>query len=282
MPKSPTRFMINSGNMPGKSSKLTEIECLIELAKMGKAAGAKDLDHLDGAAAAFTYIRVANLVASRWQAEEITAPVLDWGCGYGQVSWLLKERGVAVLSYDVQERPAREHMPPINSVDIKYGDDPVRLPYPSASAGAVLSVGVLEHVPDIGSSLWEINRVLRPGGTFFVFMLPNRYSWAEWIADMRHVSSHPVKFTSRTAVNLLSSHGFEVEKQWRRNFLPRNLTGLPQWFKTVYGCLFRQIGALDSLLANTPPASLFSGVLEFIARKRRPSETKEGMEQPGK
>ena len=80
--------------MPSKDPEMSELETLVQLAKAGKAAGAKDLDHRDGAAAAFTYIRAANLVASRWQAGEITTPVLDWGCGYGQVSWLLQKRGV--------------------------------------------------------------------------------------------------------------------------------------------------------------------------------------------
>jgi SAM-dependent methyltransferase len=268
--------------LPGKNPEMTELESLVQLAKVGKAAGAKDLDHMDGAAAAFNHIRIANLVALRWQAGEITPPVLDWGCGYGQISWLLQKRGVAVLSYDIQKRPARERMPPLCSIDIKYGTDPVRLPYASASAGAVLSAGVLEHVPDISGSLWEINRVLRPGGTFFIFMLPNRYSWVEWIADMRHVSSHPVKFTFRTATSLLSSHGFEVERQWKRNFLPKNLTGFGQWFKSAYGSLYRQIEGLDNLLANLPPSSLFTGVLEFIARKRRPAEANGGMAQPDK
>lgn len=282
MPKPSMGFVTNSGNMSGGNSKLPEIKCLVKSARMGRAAGAEDVDHMDGAAAAFTYIRVANLVASRWHAGEITAPVLDWGCGYGQVSWLLQNRGVPVLSYDVQKRPAREHMPPLSSIDIRHGNDPVQLPYPSASVGAVLSVGVLEHVPDIDGSLREINRVLCPGGTFFIFMLPNRYSWVEWIADIRHASAHPVKFTFRTAVNLLTSHGFEVERQWKRNFLPKNLTGLAQWFKSAYGSLFRQIEALDKLLANVPPTSLFSGVLEFIARKRQSLEPCGGAAPPDK
>jgi SAM-dependent methyltransferase len=258
--------------MPRKNPDVEELKSLVRLAKVGKAAGAKDLDHMDGAAAAFNYIRIANLVASRCRDGKMTTPVLDWGSGYGQVSWLLQNRGVPVLSYDIQRRPAREHMPPLSSIDIKYGDDPVHLPYPPASAGAVLSVGVLEHVPDIGGSLREINRVLRPSGTFIIFMLPNRYSWVEWIADMRNASSHPVKFTFRTARSLLSSHGFEVERQWKRNFLPRNLTGLAQWFKSAYGSLYCQIEALDKLLANVPPTSLFSGVLELIARKYRSLE----------
>jgi len=236
--------------MPRKDPENTELESLIQQAKVGQEAGASDLGHMDGAAAAYNYIRIANLVVSLLQAGETITPVLDWGCGYGQVSWLLQRRGVSVVSYDVQERPARERMAPLNSINVEYGSDPVHLPYASSSVGAVLSVGVLEHVPDISGSLLEVNRVLRPGGLFLVFMLPNRYSWAEWIADRRHVSAHPVKFTFQTAMNLLNAHGFDVERKWKRNFLPRNLTGFGRRFKSAYGSFYRQVESLDSLLAR--------------------------------
>ena len=43
----------------------------------------------------------------------------------------------------------------------------------------MLSCGVLEHVQDPDASLDEIRRVLRPGGTFYVTNLPNRYSYTE-------------------------------------------------------------------------------------------------------
>jgi SAM-dependent methyltransferase len=256
--------------MPGKEPEIAELESLVHLASAAKAAGATDLDHMDGAAAAFNYVRIANQVVSLLEAEEITTPVLDWGCGYGQVSWLLQRRGVSVVPYDIEKRPARERMVPLNSINVEYGTDPVRLPYASSSAGAVLSVGVLEHVPDMSGSLREINRVLRPGGLFLIFMLPNRYSWAEWIADRRHASAHPVKFTFRTAMSLLGASGFDVERRWKRNFLPRNLTGFGQRFKSAYGSIYRQIELFDKLLSNIPPTSILSGVLEFIARKRQP------------
>ena len=47
---------------------------------------------------------------------------------------------------------------------------------------AVLSCGVLEHVEDPDASLDEIRRVLQPGGTFYVYKLPNRASYLEAIA----------------------------------------------------------------------------------------------------
>jgi SAM-dependent methyltransferase len=155
----------------------------------------------------------------------------------------------------------------LNSVKVDYGLDPVALPYDSGSLSAVLSVGVLEHVPDIDGSLKEVNRVLRPQGCFFLFMFPNLYSWAEWIADRRGISVHPRKFTVRETSSLLRSHAFQVETKWRRNFLPRNLTGFPARAKAAYGRFYRQIEAIDRILANIPPTSYFSGVLEFVARK---------------
>jgi SAM-dependent methyltransferase len=246
----------------------SELGVLVDAALAGKAVGAKDLDHLDGPAAAFNYIRVAEIVSSYHETGRVRPPVLDWGCGYGQVSWLLQRRGVQVTPFDVERRQARQVMPPLSLVNVEYGTDPVGLPYASAFFGAVLSVGVLEHVSDIQASLGEVNRVLRPGGLFFIFMFPNRYSWAEWLAEQRGISVHPDKFTFREAISLLSGKGFDVEEKRRRNFLPRNLTGCGPRIKTFYGRYYRQIESLDGVLASWPPTSIFSGVLELVARKR--------------
>ena len=245
-----------------------ELDALMDMAQAAKAAGASDMAHMDGAAAAFNYVRIADLVQSHWKSEGTEAPILDWGCGYGQVSWLLQRRGLPVVSFDVEGRPARESLPLLHSVQVKYFEDPVRLPYESASFSAVLSVGVLEHVADQHASLREVHRVLLPSGRFFIFMLPNRFSWSEWISDRRHISVHPNKYTFRQTIDILKSHGFLVERKWRRNLLPRNLTGLSQRIKEIYGRCYRQIEWVDRVLANCPPTALFSGVLEMIARKQ--------------
>ena len=100
---------------------------------------------------------------------------------------------------------------------------------------------MLEHVENEGASLEEIRRVLEPDGVFFIFMLPNRFSWAECIADLRGISVHPRKYTFGWARSLLEAHGFAVERKWRRHFLPRNLTGLSQKIKHAYGRYYRQI-----------------------------------------
>jgi len=250
-----------------RASSQDEVDALVNMASLGRAVGAKDFDHMNGAAAAFNYVRIADLVSRELEFRDIKKPILDWGCGYGQISWLLQRRGHAVVSFDVERRRARESIPQLNAIAVEYGTDPVILPYESSSFGAVLSVGVLEHVPDLRGSLKEVNRVLESQGFLFLFMFPNRYSWAEWVADRRGISVHSHKFTLRETSSLLGSHGFVVESKWRRNVLPRNLTGLPLSVKTVYGKFYREIEALDSILAGVPPISYLSGVLEVVARK---------------
>lgn len=244
-----------------------ELNALLRMARSARAAGANDVEHMDGAAAAFNYIRVAELVSTYYHSLGFQRPVLDWGCGYGQVSWLLQHRGVNVLSCDAEKRAAIDSIPELASMPIRYMDDQVQLPYDPGSFSAVLSMGVLEHVPDLKGSLREIHRVLQPEGLLFLFMFPNRFSWAEWIADLRNVSAHPDKFTFRGTEALLRECGFQAEKKWRRNLLPKNLTGLSPGLKSIYGKYYQQIESVDRALCGLPPLSWFSGVLELIAMR---------------
>src|SRR5215212_5849624 len=95
----------------------------------------------------------------------------------------LLERGFEVSSYDyAPDEPAGSR--PLDEADamVDQTSDPVALPYDDDAFDAVLSLGVLEHVSDPDASLEELRRVLRPGGTLYVYKLPNRFSYLEWIA----------------------------------------------------------------------------------------------------
>lgn len=252
-----------------EATESVELRALLDMGLAGVAAGATDMAHMDGAAAACNYIRVADLVNGYYRRSRLQLPVLDWGCGYGQVSWLLQQRGIPVVSCDVEPRPVRNLIDPLNRIEITYLEDSLRLPYASGTFGAVLSVGVLEHVgsENVGTSLQEIGRVLKSGGFLFIFMLPNRFSWVEFIADIRGNSVHPDKYTFRKIHRLLTDHSFTMRKGWRRNVLPRNLTGLSQRVKSIYGKYYRQIESFDGVLSTLPPLSLLGGVIEVVAQK---------------
>ena len=103
--------------------------------------------------------------------------ILDWGCGFGQVSALLRAEGLDAVPYDFDpdlDEPATIALERYPDMEARFSPDPVCLPFPDDGFDTVLSCGVLEHVQGPDASLDEIHRVLRPDGTFFVTNLPNR------------------------------------------------------------------------------------------------------------
>ena len=117
------------------------------------------------------YAAIADRVAS-----DRPGRVLDWGCGWGQMTELLMARGLEVEAFDVDpdlDTPARRPLEFYPHLSALITPELRRLPYHDASFDAALSCGVLEHVIDPGASLDELRRVLKPGGTLYVYKLPN-------------------------------------------------------------------------------------------------------------
>jgi ubiquinone/menaquinone biosynthesis C-methylase UbiE len=174
------------------------------------------------------YERLARDLAARKPGR-----LLDWGCGWGQVSALLREQGVDVVAYDVRpglEAPTTERLERFPQIEAHVSSEPVALPFESGTFDTVLSCGVLEHVADPDGSLDEIRRVLRPGGTFFVTNLPNRFSYTEKIARLLGRYYHGQLpddrvYTKRSASDLLERHGFALREFRRAHMLPLTLGG---------------------------------------------------------
>ena len=158
--------------------------------------------------------------------------VLDWGCGFGQVSSLLRDGGVDVVAFDYRETRAA-HSRPLErypEIEAHLSPDPVVLPFADDSFDTVLSCGVLEHVAAPGASLDQIRRVLKAHGTFYVTNLPNRYSYTEKIARLLGHYYHGQLpddrvYTKRSAFELLQRHGFDVMEFRRVHMVPLTLGG---------------------------------------------------------
>jgi len=152
--------------------------------------------------------------------------ILDWGAGHGQVTARLLAHGFDVRSYDyAPDEPAGSK--PLDEVDatVDHSPDPVALPYEDASFDAVLSCGVLEHVADPDASLEELRRVLRPGGRLYIYKLPNRWSWLEWLARPLGLYYHGQLpddriYTLESTREILERHGFAVLELRLMNMLP--------------------------------------------------------------
>lgn len=237
---------------------------LIELqnaALAGISLGNEDLEHLSNKAGTANYVRIADEIKKNLK----TGKILDWGCGYGHMTYLIRARGLSVTGYEVAKRNNIEKLPVFSGIDIIYGSDEFRLPFPSEVFDAVLSCGTLEHAADSDVSLKEVKRILKKNGKFFIYMLPNKYSYAEWLAEKRGISVHPVKYDEKKIYELLEKSGFKIIKIKRSNVLPKNLTGLPKFTKEVYGNLYPLLIPFDSFLSKIPIINRICGVFEIVA-----------------
>jgi SAM-dependent methyltransferase len=236
---------------------------LLNSARCGIKMGNNDLAHLSNMTAINNYARIAD------EIKEFMAngSILDWGCGYGHMTYLLKKRLFNVTGYEVEMRSNINEIAIFNTLDIKYGKHGSELPFDDGSFDAALSCGTLEHVPDPGASLKEIHRVLKKGGKFFIYMLPNKFSYAEYLSGLRGISVHPVKYTVSTIEGLLKENGFEIVKIKKGNLLPKNLTGFPGFLKNIYGRFNKILVPLDTFLSHIPIIKIFCGVFEIIAKK---------------
>ena len=102
--------------------------------------------------------------------------VLDAGCGDRDGPLLLAGKGVRVIGVDVNVEAVRVARERFQGAAVSYGAVDCRaLPFRSALFDTVISLEVIEHLPeeDHPRYLAEMERVLRPGG-HYIGSTPNR------------------------------------------------------------------------------------------------------------
>ena len=192
--------------------------------------------------------------------------ILDWGCGLGQMTYLLKNRGFDVVSYDI-DQCGRDFLARIGQT-LVLAEDQSKLPFPDASFDALLSSGVFEHVADQASSLKEVSRVLKKNGYFFVFMLPNKYSYIEFISDRLGRGDHPVKYIRQGIKKQLEQAGYEILYINYKGFLPYNLKGFPGMLRRFYHRFDGLWEKIDAFMVACPIINKLSTNIELVARKK--------------
>jgi SAM-dependent methyltransferase len=212
--------------------------------------------HLQSGPQMLQYAAIARRIGT-----EQSGPVLDWGTGYGQVSKLLTDEGAEVTPFEYRpdDPPGVRPLDRYPELSAHSSPDPVGLPFEDASFDAVLSCGVLEHVQDPNGSLEEIRRVLRPGGAFYLYNLPNRTSYTERVAKALGLYYHGQLpddrvYSLRSARDLFERHGFEVRELRRAHMLPLVLGGPP-----------RLVWGVSSALERVPGLNLIATTIEGVA-----------------
>lgn len=108
--------------------------------------------------------------ARRYADFHLQHPILDLGCGDGHfVTIALDEKvDVGIDPWTGPVRLAQKN----GGYALNVQGSGYTLPFPDNYFASALSNSVLEHIPDLDTTLNEMCRVLKPGGTF-VFCVPN-------------------------------------------------------------------------------------------------------------
>ncbi len=251
---------------PGRGhTRAAELRFLLANGQLAAAAGDSRHRHLHSAVCLSDYARIADEVAALGGS----GPLLDWGCGYGQMSYLLARRGVDVVAYDVGgwRDPA---LPMTRGLTIVRGDHPSDLPFEDGTFAAVLSCGVLEHVADEDASLRELRRVLIPGGRLLIYNLPQKASYKELvIRSLRLGWTHERRYTLGSIRTILCRNGFGVTRVRHGGVLPHLCTGLPPSFVRFYERFPRAVIGADRALSRLPPLGPLAQSLEIVAEAPR-------------
>ena len=211
--------------------------------------------------------------------DNLKTSILDWGCGNGWFSYYLIYSGFTnITSYGYgwdDITPAMEKIPQLNAVNgAEYNlATPSQLPFSDASYNLVFSIGVLEHVHETGgdqnSSMQEIHRILKPGGIFYCYHFPNKYTWIEFfkrilVPEKRRAYLHTRKFTKSAIKDLAERSGFELVNVQRYNFLPYNLFRENRLDNSVVSYLYK---LTDRVICVTP-LNIFCQCYLFVAKKK--------------
>jgi len=124
--------------------------------------------------------------------------VIDLGCGGGRHAFEAYRRGADVVAFD-QDAAELDNVAAMFAGMAEAGEAPaeasartvagdaLNLPFPDESFDCVIASEVLEHIVEDEKAMWELARVVKPGGTVAVTVprwLPERICWA--LSDAYH------------------------------------------------------------------------------------------------
>ena len=209
--------------------------------------------------------------------------ILDFGCGIGLQSFLLSLNGYDVYGLETTEDKsldgffkgkAESHIATRDEsmkivwsiikksakVDFRFYDGAVQ-PFTGEHFDIVFAYAVLEHIPpqDVPGVLGEIQRVLKPDGRLYIFQLPRRTSYTEFLARKLGLESHPYLWDLKSMGKVLNEAGFQV-------FYAERVDMLFNHPYKVINPLFSVMRPLNRLLVKTP-LSYFAHHLTIVAGK---------------
>ena len=204
-----------------------------------------------------------------------SSKVLDWGCGYGDVSHMLKtlRADIDITPYDVLTSPPWDIL--VNKEGIRkiIGTEEIALPFENNLFDAVIGIGVLEHVKDQNGSLCEIHRVLKPQGKLYIFLYPNKSSYTERFQKIIGNPHHDRPLRLNELKKLLEASDFDLEDSKYELMMPFIMSRFPFASRHLYNYFGNLAMLLNNVLEKIPVLNKLSSNLTVIAQKKKESKT---------
>lgn len=149
-------------------------------------------------------------------------PLLDLGCGPGQVAGYIAERGVAAVGLDVSTRMLGHAARRTPAATFTCGDM-LHLPYRSASLSAVVAFYSIQHLEraSLPEAVGEMSRVLgRQGLLVIAAHLGAGETYTEEFLGHRTARIGGTFFTEEELLDVIRNHSFSIHVNRKRQSLP--------------------------------------------------------------
>lgn len=145
--------------------------------------------------------------ASNFDTEQVKGKkVLDFGCGYGALSYLVADMGASsvtgidVLAQDVETAKARlkDRGGAECNPDFVVSPTSDRIDLPDDSFDVILCFDVLEHIMKYRKIIPEWKRILRPGGKILIWWQPHYHPYGHHLHNYLPIPWAHVFFSNKS------------------------------------------------------------------------------------
>lgn len=267
------------------TEELEEVASLVERMMLAEPLPTPTPEPQEGLSRTLAEVQPQLLRAFRGSEEEIrhrldhhlavlreTAPVLDLGCGRGELLLLLRDAGVAASG--VESDPSLARAARRRGLEVLEGDVlEVLQAQPAGHLGAITAIHLLEHLEParLLRVLCEARRALRPGGVFLA-ECPNPLSLRVGAALFWRDPTHVRPLLPDVLKLFLETSGYEVESIELLHPFPED-----QLFKVAAGEVADEtspeLAAISARLAELSCRldDLINGPRDFAVVARTPS-----------
>jgi SAM-dependent methyltransferase len=151
------------------------------------------------------------------EAGEFPEPVLDLGCGDGVFAAVAFPKGLD-YGVDPSEGALREGLRHRAHRMLTVGSA-TEMPFPNGHFGSIVCNSVIEHIPDVESTLRECHRVLAPGGRLWI-TTPSHY-FGGMLLGSRALRSVGLRGTAEAYARWFNGHSLHFHTDSRETWHER-------------------------------------------------------------